>query len=427
MVFNKIELVFICLVAFYGVSYGDDCNNDLTSKSTAVKLSHELFCSYDKTVRPVINQSTQIIVHTSIFIYNIHLLEDWEVVQINFQLLMKWKDEFLVWDPSKYDNINFMHTNSKQIWIPDIMSYDSGYSVENSLSSYFLPESMVKVTNEGLIDYNQRVTLSAQCSANMAKWPFDFHNCSFFIGSPIYTNKYVNYTFTNNDDIYVDYSPNREWKIINVDHKCIFYNYDTKDNGSFSHCLIQYDVSIKRYSSMYLSSIIIPAVVISLMRTFTFLMGREYTLRIVLLCLFFISELLYIEFLDTKIPNNGENSVFIVLLYRNSLILTAVAIVICVVSNELYKHGTEDFPINPPEWIKSASAFLLSKRPITIFTHFNNQREELLNEQNMEEDTPNSQRDKNGLFWKTLSILLDRLFFLFTLLISIINFWYLIP
>lgn len=47
------------------------------------------------------------------------------------------------------------------------------------------------------------------------------------------------------------------------------------------------------------------------MRTFTFLMGRETSLRITLLSLFFISELLYIQFLDMKIPNNGENSVYI--------------------------------------------------------------------------------------------------------------------
>jgi len=47
------------------------------------------------------------------------------------------------------------------------------------------------------------------------------------------------------------------------------------------------------------------------MRTFSFLISREISLRIFLLCLFFISELLYIQFLDTKIPNNGENVVYI--------------------------------------------------------------------------------------------------------------------
>lgn len=47
------------------------------------------------------------------------------------------------------------------------------------------------------------------------------------------------------------------------------------------------------------------------MRTLTFLMGRETSFRIFLLCLFFISEILFIQFLDAKIPNNGEHEVYI--------------------------------------------------------------------------------------------------------------------
>lgn len=62
-----------------------------------------------------------------------------------------------------------------------------------------------------------------------------------------------------------------------------------------------------------------------------------------------------------------------VLLYRNSLILTAVAIIITVISNEMYKHSTEDFPRNGPEWLKSVSTFLLNKRPISMLTNFNTQ------------------------------------------------------
>lgn len=40
-------------------------------------------------------------------------------------IIQTWKDEFLVWDPSKYGNIDFVHANSETIWIPDIISYDT--------------------------------------------------------------------------------------------------------------------------------------------------------------------------------------------------------------------------------------------------------------------------------------------------------------
>lgn len=54
---------------------------------------------------------------------------------------------------------------------------------------------MVKINSNGLVVYSHRVTFSAQCSANLANWPFDNHNCSFLLGSPVYTVNYVNYSF----------------------------------------------------------------------------------------------------------------------------------------------------------------------------------------------------------------------------------------
>lgn len=55
------------------------------------------------------------------------------------------------------------------------------------------------------------------------------------------------------------YNPDREWKVIEMNHKCVHLNY-SKDNASYTHCLLQYDITIERYSLMYYSSVIIPAI-----------------------------------------------------------------------------------------------------------------------------------------------------------------------
>lgn len=60
-------------------------------------------------------------------------------------------------------------------------------------------------------------------------------------------------------------------------------------------------------------------------------------------------------------------------MYRNSSILTATAIVINVISNELYKRSTDDLPSDGPEWLKFISIFLLNKIPIIMLTSFNTQ------------------------------------------------------
>uniref|UniRef100_A0A2S2NSS6 Neuronal acetylcholine receptor subunit beta-2 n=1 Tax=Schizaphis graminum TaxID=13262 RepID=A0A2S2NSS6_SCHGA len=424
----KVALFYTFLFFFLGGNHSSEgCNNDLTGASAVVRLSNDLFCAYDRNIRPVINQSSQITVDTKFYIFNVHMNEKWNILQISIQLLMEWKDEFLVWDPSKYDNIEKMYEESSHIWIPDIISYDIGFNGDDNREfSYFLPTSMVKISNKGWVKYNHRITLNAQCTANIAKWPFDSHNCTFLIGSPVYTTSYVNYSFANGFSANMNYyNPDREWELSKISQECMNIVY-TSSNSSL-HCILQYDINVTRFSTMYYSSIVIPAFVISLMKILTFLMGREIKLRFILLSLIFISELLYIQFLDMKLPNNGKKPVYMVLLYRNSLILTSIALIITVISNALYKHGTDDFPRNGPEWLKSVSTFLLSKKPIAMLTNFNTQGAELLIEKNMEEETPNTQRDENALFWKTLSILLDRLSFLITLIISLINLWFLIP
>lgn len=51
-------------------------------------------------------------------------------------------------------------------------------------------------------------------------------------------------------DFYID---NKEWHVKNIRQQCL-------DFMSMHHCFIQYVIEIERYSSMYISSILIPAV-----------------------------------------------------------------------------------------------------------------------------------------------------------------------
>lgn len=79
--------------------------------------------------------------------------------------------------------------------------YFRGFKGDSKEDSNFLPRSILRINKNGAVKYNHRLTLTAQCSANLAKWPFDSHNCTFIIGSPVYNNMEVNYTFSPFADI----------------------------------------------------------------------------------------------------------------------------------------------------------------------------------------------------------------------------------
>jgi len=55
-------------------SYSEGCSNDLTGVSAAVRLSNDLFCSYNKNIRPVLNQSTQTSVNTKFYVFGVRMV-----------------------------------------------------------------------------------------------------------------------------------------------------------------------------------------------------------------------------------------------------------------------------------------------------------------------------------------------------------------
>jgi len=75
------------LIKFLGDSHSiEGCNNDVTSKSAAVRLSNDLFCSYNANIRPVLNQSSQTSVDTQFYVFNVHMVNKFKMFHL-FSLL----------------------------------------------------------------------------------------------------------------------------------------------------------------------------------------------------------------------------------------------------------------------------------------------------------------------------------------------------
>jgi len=55
------------------------------------------------------------------------------------------------------------------------------------------------------------------------------------------------------------YNADREWEVSSITQGCNnVFNYNP--NSTVSHCLLHYDINVVRFSSMYYSSVVIPAV-----------------------------------------------------------------------------------------------------------------------------------------------------------------------
>lgn len=98
----------------------------------------------------------------------------------------------------------------------------------------------MKISNNGMVKYYHRITLNAQCLTNIEKWPFDSHNCSVLIGSPLYKNNLLNYNFLRGPDVSkFQYYFNFKINVIQSNRKCTsqqFYHNITFNNSEERKC-----------------------------------------------------------------------------------------------------------------------------------------------------------------------------------------------
>ncbi|XP_036366081.1 neuronal acetylcholine receptor subunit alpha-6-like [Octopus sinensis] len=109
-------------------------------------LRDTLLKGYNKDVRPVrnITQNLNIDLYfKSVVIYNLDLFEG--ILHSKIIIESRWKDEYLCWDPIKYDNLTQIEFQSDSIWAPNIfvsnaekVTKGSGFSeyITNSKSLY---------------------------------------------------------------------------------------------------------------------------------------------------------------------------------------------------------------------------------------------------------------------------------------------------
>lgn len=86
------------------------------------ELQRHLFRSYLVEARPVFDPTKPVAVTIQLAIkYIVDFDEDTHVLTMVGFLTQEWKDEQLIWDPSKYMDIESFTKAKSDIWIPDIM------------------------------------------------------------------------------------------------------------------------------------------------------------------------------------------------------------------------------------------------------------------------------------------------------------------
>lgn len=215
------------------------------SNSSELELRNNLFKNYNKNLRPVKYYNNSIDLNVSIDIRNLEYFNQVaETISINIWLSMTWKDEYLKWNINKY-NINSLNFNSNNIWLPDLVLYNSAKKEE----MYNVLDQM-SVNNEGVVTLIRPSTFTFTCPLQLQEFPYDTQKCYMEFGSWQFNKQYLNIKYDNNiPSTYNNFTKNNEWDLIKLEHIDNEFEYLCCPNEIWT--VLKYNVYLSRYSQSY--------------------------------------------------------------------------------------------------------------------------------------------------------------------------------
>ena len=107
------------------------------------------------------------------------------------------------------DNSPIYITAKDKIWQPDLELYNAA-----AKPSLFDKEPIVKIYNNGTVEYIRYISYSFSCKLNLEQFPYDTQVCNMLFGSWKYPKKILDIRPFSNDK-FINFSVNPNFLIMN--------------------------------------------------------------------------------------------------------------------------------------------------------------------------------------------------------------------
>ncbi|VDN93453.1 unnamed protein product [Brugia pahangi] len=255
------------------VEKGDEMHYFISERQQLphIRLIRDLLSTkrYDPSVRPVGNYSKSLTVHISMSLYQVvDVDEPSQYLTLNIWMIQKWVDEFLDWNPSEYDMINYTVLPHSALWIPDTFIYNrhsTSFVVMSREGSERYMNVAVKSRHwkdkcgaEVFFLYPALYTI--RCRIDIRYFPYDHQNCTLTLGSWTSSKALLNYTTDKAVNMH-SYIPNEEWDILSFNLYRHEYLYACCQDP---WVIIEGSLIIRRKPLYYVVNLIIPTTILTL-------------------------------------------------------------------------------------------------------------------------------------------------------------------
>ncbi|KAK3590262.1 hypothetical protein CHS0354_041340 [Potamilus streckersoni] len=340
---NLISALCLCVLA--------SVTNANTQTQNDLKLLKKyLFTtnSYNKFIRPVVDQSSTLLISLSFKLVGIESFNDFgQNLTTSGYLTLKWTDQHLAWTSATYGQISSILVPQENVWLPDI-------AVENGLQSLrILGDSSTQVTisNSGAVTWEPYSVFITKCSVDVTFWPFDSHTCNIKFVVWTYDESEVNLTLTGGNGFQQsNFQENGEWTVDSMSYSS---DYST-DKSS-----IGFTIKFSRRPYFYITNIIVPTVLISLTCSFAFLVPISSKEKTKYAITVFLTYIIFINIIGKSLPENGDKACFLMDFLLVVLLITGLVLIVTLATQRI---GFRNPVRKVPKWGYRFVKFVLRQR-----------------------------------------------------------------
>ncbi|KAK7487343.1 hypothetical protein BaRGS_00021432 [Batillaria attramentaria] len=246
-----------------------------------------------------------------------------QVVSASVILRLGWNDPALSWN-RHFPNGSLdttvplaVHVPIKEIWTPDLVIMNAATSEQRMLDKYVGDSALIY--SDGDVGVFSTPVLDFSCQMNLRKYPFDTQECR--VNLFLYSAALLHTSDRDPDfDLRVHFSVSAEWTLESerVEKKMLA--------PAFPY--LEYVWTLKRKTTYFVISFIVPIVLTSYMNTLVFIIPADSGEKISYLVSIFVSNAVFVSFCTDIMPQGLDETPLIMYLVLGIMAQSAILIVI---------------------------------------------------------------------------------------------------
>ena len=270
--------------------------------------------------------------------------------QIKFKLWtrMKWKNEFLTWDPKNWSNIENVKAAADLVWAPDITLYDDIDEKQEAGSDKY--KTSINIAANGENSWNAPGIFTSICTIDVQYFPFDVQYCLLKFGSWEHDRTELMLVRDNSPPITDKYKNSSEWDLMRVE-----VNVNNVKYACCEHPFqdISFKFVIHRRPLYYIFNVIIPCIILMTLILFSFFLPPDSGERIAVVITVLLAFTVILQLINKSLPRNSDTAPVLSVFYLTIMGESTMSLITTCMVLIAHHKGKERWVLPLPNWLKS--------------------------------------------------------------------------